>query len=207
MNPYLVIRSSVAAFALVSGLLDVGCASTPPANEVASVPPPPPPPPAARAGQAARPPQSRPVALLGTIAISNDIRSACGITDKDAHFAYDSSKIQEEDVASLDAVAACFTSGALQGRAMRLVGHADPRGPDEYNMVLGQNRADSVQRYLSQRGLEPGQVATTSRGAMDAKGEDEGGWAHDRRVDVMLSSDRIPATLGVTLRQPSDPAF
>jgi peptidoglycan-associated lipoprotein len=55
-------------------------------------------------------------------------------------------------------------------------------------MTLGQSRADGVAAYLTARGVRPTNAATTSRGAMDATGRDETGWAHDRRVDVMLSN-------------------
>jgi len=69
---------------------------------------------------------------------------------------------------------------------MRLIGHTDPRGPSEYNMALGQRRADSVEGYVDQHGVKRTQVVTTSRGAMDATGHDEAGWTRDRRVDVAL---------------------
>jgi peptidoglycan-associated lipoprotein len=71
---------------------------------------------------------------------------------------------------------------------MRLVGHADPRGGEEYNLVLGGSRADGVRTFLIDRGLAAGQVASTSRGEMDAKGRDESSWAEDRRVDIRLAN-------------------
>jgi peptidoglycan-associated lipoprotein len=122
----------------------------------------------------------------GTIAISEEIRTACGIPEEDAFFAFDSATVESIDIKRLDAVARCFTTGPLTGRRMRLVGHADPRGPSEYNMTLGQRRADSVEGYIGRRGVQLSRVTTTSRGAMDATGQDEAGWEHDRRVDVQL---------------------
>jgi len=122
----------------------------------------------------------------GTIAISDEIRAACGIPDEDAFFAFDSASIESTDIKPLDAVARCFTTGPLAGRSVHLVGHADPRGPSEYNMTLGQHRADSVDGYIGRRGVQASRMVTTSRGAMDATGQDEAGWAHDRRVDVQL---------------------
>jgi peptidoglycan-associated lipoprotein len=71
---------------------------------------------------------------------------------------------------------------------MRLVGHADPRGSDEYNLVLANSRADGVKIFLLSRGLRGQQMATTSRGEMDAKGTDEATWAADRRVDILLAN-------------------
>jgi peptidoglycan-associated lipoprotein len=126
--------------------------------------------------------------INGTIFISDEIRTACNIRTEDALFAFDSSSIEQMEITPLNAVALCFTSGPLAGRAMRLIGHADPRGPSEYNMALGQRRADSVEGYMDRRGVQRGRVATTSRGAMDATGQDEAGWARDRRVDVQLGT-------------------
>jgi peptidoglycan-associated lipoprotein len=124
----------------------------------------------------------------GTVMISEEVRRACGIPDDDAYFAFDSAALQSVDLSPLSAVAQCFTVGPLKGRSMRLVGHADPRGSSEYNVTLGQSRADSVEGYLSRHGVTRSQIATTSRGAMDATGTSESGWARDRRVDVMLGS-------------------
>jgi len=131
-------------------------------------------------------PQTRAEPTGGTIAISDEIRKACGISKEDAFFAFDSAALASTDVGPLDLVARCFSSGPLAGRALHLIGHADPRGPSEYNMALGQRRADSVQGYIDQHGVKSTQVVSTSRGAMDATGQDEAGWTHDRRVDVTL---------------------
>lgn len=120
------------------------------------------------------------------IDISEDIRRACGISQADAHFAFDSSDVKSADYPTLEKLVRCFQSGPLSGRQMRLVGHADPRGNEEYNLVLGGSRADGVKSFLRERGLGGAQVAATSRGEMDAKGTDESSWAQDRRVDVLL---------------------
>lgn len=121
------------------------------------------------------------------INISDEIKKACGITDAEAHFAFDSANVQQRDHDILGKLARCFTDGPLKGRQMRLVGHADPRGEDEYNMVLGGRRADNVKTFLETKGLPDQQVSTTSRGEMDATGTDEASWAADRRVDVVLA--------------------
>ena len=86
----------------------------------------------------------------------------------------------------LEQVATCFMTGPLKGRLLKLVGHADPRGGSDYNVTLGQSRADSVGQYLIGKGMDKAKTESTSRGAMDATGTDEPSWARDRRVDVML---------------------
>jgi peptidoglycan-associated lipoprotein len=122
------------------------------------------------------------------INISDEIRRACGITDAEAHFAFNSAQVRESDRVILKKLAVCFATGPLKGREMRLVGHADPRGESEYNMVLGGRRADNVKAAISREGLAAERIATTSRGEMDATGTDEATWARDRRVDVMLGN-------------------
>ncbi len=125
-------------------------------------------------------------ATAGSVSISSDILKACDLPDADAYFAFDASRLERQDIATLNRLAACFATGPLKGRSMKLVGHADPRGPSAYNMTLGQARADAVQGYLVGRGLDKSKAESSSRGAMDATGKDETGWAHDRRVDVLL---------------------
>jgi peptidoglycan-associated lipoprotein len=125
-------------------------------------------------------------ASKGNINISDEIRKACGITDAEAFFAYDSANIRAEDKAVLTKLATCFTTGPLKGREMRLVGHADNRGEEDYNMLLGQRRADNVKGAIVSAGMTAAKALTTSRGELDATGADESSWAKDRRVDIVL---------------------
>jgi len=122
------------------------------------------------------------------INISDEIKRACGISDAEARFAFNSASVREADRVILKKLAVCFSTGPLKGREMRLVGHADPRGESEYNMVLGDRRASNVKDAIANEGLAAGSIATTSRGEMDATGTDEASWSRDRRVDVMLGN-------------------
>ena len=138
---------------------------------------------------AARPPARLDTAspTSGSVHIDDNILRACGDIPR-AHFAFDSASIQPDAAAALDAVARCFATGPLAGRNVRLVGHADPRGETEYNLALGQRRAASVGGYIGQHGVQASHLATTSRGALDATGTDDQGWARDRRVDIVLAN-------------------
>jgi len=127
-------------------------------------------------------------ATRGQINISDEIKKACGITDAEAYFDFDSANVQGGARAVLTKLAKCFADGPLKGRKMNLVGHADPRGEEEYNMVLGGRRADNVKHFLVTVGLPDAQAMTTSRGEMDATGTDDASWAKDRRVDVVLAN-------------------
>jgi peptidoglycan-associated lipoprotein len=104
-----------------------------------------------------------------------------------AHFAFDSARVRGTDSASLEKLAACFTTGPLKGRSMSIVGHADPRGELEYNLALGQRRAGSIAVYLAKHGMSESRIITSSRGELEASGTSEETWAHDRRVEVLLA--------------------
>lgn len=170
---------------LVWAAFAVGCAKQAPEPET---PPPaekpaPTPAPAPAAEKPGDDPQQ------SDVNISDAIRKACGLTDTEAHFAFNSAAVRDADRDLLKKLATCFTTGPLKGKTMLLVGHADPRGEDEYNMVLGGRRADNVGAAIKSAGLPENQLETSSRGELDATGTDEASWAKDRRVDVMLSDE------------------
>ena len=121
--------------------------------------------------------------------ISDEIRKLCGIVDnseKAPKFDFNSSDLSPEEKDLLSQVAKCLTEGPLKGKNVQLVGRADPRGEQEYNMELGERRADQVKRYLGGLGVENNRMNLTSRGELDASGKDEEGWRKDRRVDINL---------------------
>ncbi len=126
------------------------------------------------------------------LSVSETIAKACGIAPRadgltSPSFEYDSAALAENDRRMLADIAKCMTEGALRGHGVVLVGRADPRGEDEYNMTLGGSRSDTVKRYLVDLGVGRERLQATSRGEIDAVGKDEAGWARDRRVDVELA--------------------
>jgi peptidoglycan-associated lipoprotein len=123
------------------------------------------------------------------VKIGPKIAEACGIKESDAYFSYNSAKVSSMADGLLAKLAECFTTGPLAGRTMKIVGHADPRGESEYNMTLGGRRSDNVSAALAKKGLPQGQMTTSSRGEIDATGEDEQGWAKDRKVEVFLADE------------------
>lgn len=71
-------------------------------------------------------------------------------------------------------------------KSLVLVGHCDWRGTAEYNLGLGDRRANSVKRFLESLGGDPKRLETLSKGSTDAKqGGGEGEWGKDRRVDFI----------------------
>jgi len=127
------------------------------------------------------------------LALSGDIMQMCGIkaaaTAAPPQFDYDKDELTPDDRTVLDQLANCMMTGALKGKAVSLIGRADPRGTEEYNLGLGSRRSGSVSTYLEHLGVQQAQLAVTTRGALDATGTDESGWAKDRRVDVLLKVD------------------
>ncbi|HEX4416858.1 MAG TPA: OmpA family protein, partial [Kofleriaceae bacterium] len=110
-------------------------------------------------------------------------------TKANPQFDYDKDELTPEDRAVLDQLATCLTSGALKGKAISLIGRADPRGTEEYNLGLGSRRAASVSQYLGRLGVAEPQMAVTTRGALEATGTDESSWKQDRRVDIQLRTN------------------
>ncbi|WP_448501374.1 peptidoglycan-associated lipoprotein Pal [Sphingomonas sp.] len=67
-------------------------------------------------------------------------------------------------------------------------GHCDERGTREYNLALGDRRANSAKNYLVARGIDAGRINTISYGKErpQAMGSDEGAWAQNRRAVTVV---------------------
>jgi peptidoglycan-associated lipoprotein len=129
------------------------------------------------------------------LAVSGDILAACGIkavASANPTFDTDKDELTADDRTILDQIATCLISGPLKGKGVSLIGRADPRGTEEYNLGLGSRRAASVSQYLARLGVTPPQLAVSTRGALDASGTDESTWKDDRRVDVQLQQPEAP---------------
>ncbi len=122
------------------------------------------------------------------VSLSQNIRDLCKIDDSDRSpkFDFDSSQLSSSDRDILQQVAQCMTTGALKGKNIELIGRADPRGEQEYNMTLGSSRATAAHKFLDGLGIDDHRMSETSRGALDATGHDEEGYAKDRRVDIRV---------------------
>jgi peptidoglycan-associated lipoprotein len=122
--------------------------------------------------------------------VDDSIFKACDLKQTTAEqapkFDFDSEQLSEPEKAILEQIAKCLTTGPLNGRAVDLVGRADPRGESEYNMTLGAKRARTAHAFLASLGVASDKLFDTSRGELDATGTDENGWRNDRRVDVKL---------------------
>lgn len=101
------------------------------------------------------------------------------------YFDFDSSEIRPEFVATIAAHAHAVAANASV--RVRLEGHTDERGSPEYNIGLGERRAQTVRRALLLQGVSEAQVATVSYGetrpAVAGRSEDD--WAKNRRVEII----------------------
>jgi len=70
-------------------------------------------------------------------------------------------------------------------------GHTDERGSNEYNLALGQKRADAIRQMLLSLGVEASQVKSVSFGEEKprAKGHNEDAWAENRRADIRYEGE------------------
>jgi peptidoglycan-associated lipoprotein len=128
--------------------------------------------------------------IRGNLNVSEELLRRCNVTfnntERAPKFDFDDAELLPQDRDVLEQIAKCVTTGPLKGRKLALVGRADPRGEVEYNMALGERRADSVRDYLTRLGVASGSLSQTSRGELDAEGIDEDSWKRDRRVDIAL---------------------
>jgi peptidoglycan-associated lipoprotein len=170
----------------------LACHHNQPATTVATTPPPPVPAPAPAPAPAAPAHETAPTPASPNLAVSDDLDKQCALHFDDQQqapkFDYDQFQLLPEDRNVLDQVATCVTKGPLKGHKVHLIGRADPRGTEEYNLALGDRRARAVVDYLKHLGVDTSQVAISTRGALDASGTDEVSWRLDRRVDLELQN-------------------
>ncbi|MFI5233575.1 MAG: peptidoglycan-associated lipoprotein Pal, partial [Gemmatimonadales bacterium] len=109
------------------------------------------------------------------------------------YFDFNKDDIRDDAKPTLDAKVGILNANvALR---IRIAGHTDDRGSDEYNLALGQRRAASVQRYLVSRGVDASRFETVSFGKERpaAQGEDEAAWAKNRRAEfeIIAGGDKL----------------
>ena len=109
------------------------------------------------------------------------------LASRTIYFEYDSAKLTSESIALLE-THGNFIAGNGEVK-VRLEGHADERGSREYNIALGDRRAQSVRRVLLFQGASTDQVDTVSYGEEQpaVSGHDEEAWSKNRRVELIYT--------------------
>lgn len=113
----------------------------------------------------------------------NDPKSL--LAKRSVYFEFDRSAINESDVATVEAHGRYLVDH--RARTVRVEGNCDERGGREYNLALGQRRADSVKDRLKSLGVAGDRVETTSFGKEKPRnpGHNEAAWAENRRADII----------------------
>lgn len=99
------------------------------------------------------------------------------------YFAFDSSELDSSARSAIEAAVECYRNQNPNVRLL-LTGACDPRGTEEYNIALGERRAQSVRSYMKSLGMSPSNISITSVGEEMATGTDEASWALDRNVSA-----------------------
>ena len=99
-------------------------------------------------------------------------------------FEFDSATLTKDAQEKLSNVATILT--AHPELKVRIEGNCDERGSEQYNLALGQRRADSAKKYLADLGVTGQQITSISFGAEKPKatGHDEEAWKQNRRDDL-----------------------
>jgi peptidoglycan-associated lipoprotein len=157
-----------------------------PVNPAAAPPPAPPPPPP----MAPPPPSSPGGSNLDAIAAGR----VATMSDR-IHFDYDKSDIKPDDTPRLDGKGALLKQ--FSAVRIRITGHCDERGSDQYNIALGMRRATAAKTYLVQLGVDASriEVASLGREVPIDPGHDEAAWAQNRRdeFDIIAGSQSLRA--------------
>lgn len=106
------------------------------------------------------------------------------LAKRSAFFDFDKSAVKEADKPMVQAHGQYLAGNP--GRKVVVEGNADERGSSEYNLALGNRRADSVKKMLIVSGASAGQVSTVSFGEEKprATGHNEAAWSQNRRADI-----------------------
>lgn len=175
-------KKLVISTALVSLL--AACASEKPKEPVAAPKP-------AAAAAAAPAPAPAPVveekkeapAPVAAVDELNDPGSI--LAKRSTHYPFDVAVVQEADKPVVQAHAKYLSEHPE--RSVRLEGNCDERGSNEYNLGLGQRRADGVKKMLQLGGAKASQITTVSYGEEKPKatGHNEASWWQNRRTDIV----------------------
>lgn len=160
-------RSMITALVFVMGFgLIVGCEDDPPVEEPVT--------PEAVEEPAAPPVEPEPV--------------VAEFAPETVYFAFDDYTLNTEAQEKMNALAAHLkTAGSA---VVQIEGHCDERGSIEYNLALGERRAQSVKNFLVNLGIEDARLTTISYGEErpEAQGHDESSWSQNRRASFVISA-------------------
>ena len=133
---------------------------------------------------------SRPSGTATTAAASDPLKDPANVLSKrSVYFDFDSFVVKDEFRPLVEAHGRYLASN--RNARMVVQGNTDERGSREYNIALGQKRADAVKRMMLVLGAQDAQIETVSFGKEKPKnpGHDEAAWAENRRGDIVYSGE------------------
>jgi peptidoglycan-associated lipoprotein len=125
-----------------------------------------------------------------TSSVSNPLRDPNNILSKrSVYFDFDSVAVRDEFRPLVEAHARYLSNN--RGARATIQGNTDERGSREYNIALGQRRADAVKRMMTLVGAQDNQIETVSFGKEKPRnsGHDEAAWAENRRSDILYAGE------------------
>ncbi len=111
------------------------------------------------------------------------------LSKRSVYFDFDSNAVKDE-YRGLVTAHSRYLSDKRDSR-IRIEGNCDERGSREYNLALGQRRAEAVKKVMTVLGVSDGRIETTSYGEEkpQAPGHDEAAWAQNRRADIKYAGE------------------
>jgi peptidoglycan-associated lipoprotein len=124
-----------------------------------------------------------PAAPSGDVPVSTELKTA------PIYFGFDDYTLSPEAQSTLTAMAEAMK--ASKSAAIQIEGHCDERGTVEYNLALGERRAQSVKNFLSQLGVDGARLSTISYGEEKpvVQGHSEDAWAKNRRAEFVVTNN------------------
>jgi peptidoglycan-associated lipoprotein len=161
------VKHSLAAVALAVGLMSVGCTDDEPKVEEPVQP----------TTTAEPAPETEPTP------------APTSFSPETVYFAFDDFTLSGEAQGKLDSLANHLKES--QNAVVQVEGHCDERGSTEYNLALGQRRAQSVKDYLVKLGIDATRLSIISYGEEKpaSDGHDESAWSKNRRAEFMISNN------------------
>lgn len=107
---------------------------------------------------------------------------------RDAFFNYDESTLDAAAQSALSASANWLKGAEGAGYRLLIEGHCDERGTEQYNLALGDRRANTAKDYLMTLGIDAGRIRTVSYGEERPfeEGQTESAWSQNRRAHLVL---------------------
>lgn len=167
-------------------LIAAGCASKEqkPAEVTSATPPTAP----STSGTAGQTSNTRPTQNTGVT--GNPLTDPNNVLSKrSVYFDFDSNAVKDEYRNMIQAHARYLNDN--RSRNIKIEGNCDERGSREYNLALGQRRAEAVKKVITVLGVADGRIETVSFGEEKPKnpGHDEAAWAENRRADIRYNGE------------------